>query len=985
MVTALLLPQHPTLPSRLSCCAEVNFPGVNPIAEIMSKEPQNENPTPESQAATQTAQNQTRVQQAVTEVEQANTRAEQAVTQTEQSNTRSEQAKTRTMEQALRVSELSYRRLFEAAQDGILILDVNTGRITDVNPFIVNLLGFTHEEMVGQTVGELSPFKDVVSNQTMLERLQQYGYVRYEDLPLQTRDGRHIAVEFVSNVYQAGEVKVIQCNIRDITKRKQAEVVLKLLASIVESSDDAIIGKDLESSITSWNRGAEKIFGYTAGEMVGSSILRLIPGDRQKDEQLILDKIARGESVEHFETMRLTKDGRLIDVSVTASPIKDATGKAVGVSKVVRDISERKRAGTALLESKRFLKSTLDALSSHIAILDEHGIIIEVNAAWHRFATKNHFLGGHGVGTNYLQVCATACGNFSEEARTVGLGIAAVMAGGSEEFRLEYPCHSPQVQRWFIVRATRFHGAGPVRVVVAHENVTERKRAEHDLLLKTALLEAQLDASVDGILMVDAAGKQLLQNRRMIELWNIPAGIVTARDEEAQVIFAIGQVKNPEQFSNRVNHLYAHPDETGQDEIELINGTVLDRYSSPVRDRAGKYYGRIWSFRDITERRKLESQIRQSQRMDAIGQLAGGIAHDFNNILSAMVGNIYLARLDAEGLPAILEHLDEITRATTRATDLVKQILTFSRQSKQEREPIQLNNVVLEALKLLRASVPASIRIQTELTKTPSVLANAGAIHQVIMNLGTNAWHAMGNQQGELTVGMSLLEMDEDLAATHPDLHPGSYVQLSLSDTGCGMDRATLERIYDPFFTTKPVGQGTGLGLSVVHGIMKSHGGGISVYSQPGEGTTFHLYFPVITGDAVVRAVESTPIPRGQGERILFVDDEASLASVGKKILERLGYSVTTKTSPLEALTTVRAHPDEFDLVITDLTMPGMDGTQLGSQLLLIRPTLPIIITTGYSRAMTLDKIAELGFRELLHKPANARSLGEAVHRALRG
>ena len=245
-------------------------------------------------------------------------------------------------EQTLRASEISYRRLFEAAKDGILILDADTGRINDVNPFLIKLLGFSHSEMIGKTVGELSPFKDIVSNQVMLERLQQDGYVRYEDLPLETRDGRHIAVEFVSNVYQAGDRKVIQCNVRDITERKKAEITANRLAAIVESSDDAIIGKDLNSIITSWNKGAEKLFGYAAGEMVGTSIMRLIPADRQDEEARILEKIKRGESVEHFDTLRQTKDGRLINISVTISLIKDATGKVIGLSKVVRDISEHK-------------------------------------------------------------------------------------------------------------------------------------------------------------------------------------------------------------------------------------------------------------------------------------------------------------------------------------------------------------------------------------------------------------------------------------------------------------------------------------------------------------------------------------------------------------------------------------------------------------------------------------------------------------------
>ena len=246
------------------------------------------------------------------------------------------------IEQALRASELSYRRLFEAAKDGIMILDCCAGRISDVNPFLVGLLGFSHDEMVGKTVAELSPFKDIESNKIMLQRLQEDGYVRYEDLPLETRDGRHIAVEFVCNVYQAGDEKVIQCNIRDITARKHAEMISKKLAAIVESSADAIISKDPTGIITSWNHGAEMIFGYAAAEMLGASITRLIPPDRKDEEVAILSQINRGEKVPPFDTVRQMKGGRLIDVSIAISPIKDAAGKVIGVSKVARDISERK-------------------------------------------------------------------------------------------------------------------------------------------------------------------------------------------------------------------------------------------------------------------------------------------------------------------------------------------------------------------------------------------------------------------------------------------------------------------------------------------------------------------------------------------------------------------------------------------------------------------------------------------------------------------
>jgi PAS domain S-box-containing protein len=507
----------------------------------------------------------------------------------------------------------------------------------------------------------------------------------------------------------------------------------------------------------------------------------------------------------------------------------------------------------------------------------------------------------------------------------------------------------------------------------------ERQRAEEELRWKTSLLEAQLESSLDGILVVDSQGRKVLQNRRMEELWKPAVG----QKDVAQAVFDPQQEKYPLQFIEKVAYLDAHPDEASHDVIELVDGTIMDRYSAPVRDPAGKSYGRIWSFRDITERRRLEAQFRQAQKMESIGLLAGGIAHDFNNILSAIVGNLYLAKLEAENQPAILEYLDNVTEAAQRAADLVSQILTFSRQNKQERAPLQLNHVVLEALKLLRASMPATIQIQTELAQTPTVLANATAIHQAIMNLGTNAWHAMRGQPGTLKVELKPLEADAEFVKAHAGLHPGQYIRLSVSDTGSGMEPSTVERIFDPFFTTKPVGEGTGLGLAVVHGIMQTHDGGISVHSQPGAGTVFHLFFPVHETAAAEHETEFTQIPRGHGESILFVDDEEILASLGKKILERLGYTVTVKTSPQAALAAVRARPEAFALVITDLTMPVMDGVTLGGQLLKIQPCLPVILTTGYSRVLTVEKVRELGFRDLLNKPGTARTLGEAVHRAL--
>ena len=294
-------------------------------------------------AETRIEQAETRSEQAKTRTEQAQARTEQAETRTEQAETRSEQAEARS-QQAIKDAGVSYRRLFEAAKDGILMLDITTGRITDVNPSLAELLGLSRDEMLGKTVHKLSPFKDIENNQAMLERLQKTGFVRYDDLPLEAPDGRKMEVEFVSNVYDDGGKKIIQCNIRDITERKTTEMISLKLAAIVASSDDAIIGKDLRGVVTSWNAGAERIFGYPASEMIGHSITRLIPADRLQEEVKILEQIALGKTVRHFETVRLRKDRTNINVSVTVSAIKDAWGKVIGASKVARDITTRKKA-----------------------------------------------------------------------------------------------------------------------------------------------------------------------------------------------------------------------------------------------------------------------------------------------------------------------------------------------------------------------------------------------------------------------------------------------------------------------------------------------------------------------------------------------------------------------------------------------------------------------------------------------------------------
>jgi signal transduction histidine kinase len=384
------------------------------------------------------------------------------------------------------------------------------------------------------------------------------------------------------------------------------------------------------------------------------------------------------------------------------------------------------------------------------------------------------------------------------------------------------------------------------------------------------------------------------------------------------------------------------------------------------------------------ERHQLADQFREAQKMEAIGTLAGGIAHDFNNIIAAIAGYTELAKMELPASSKARQHLEEVLVGSTRAAALVRQILAFSRQQDHERKPIQLRHIVREAMTLLRATIPATIDFDFRFDgDLPPVLADATQVHQVVMNLGTNAWHAMKDRPGRLGLTLEPVGVDSDVAEQHPGLQPGRYVRLSVSDTGHGMDRATLSRVFEPFFTTKGPREGTGLGLAVVHGIMQTHEGAITVYSQPGEGTVFRLYFPTVESDFAAAPEDELTIPRGHGERVLYVDDEPPLVAMGRKMLERLGYVVDIRTNPHDAIAAVRAQPDRYDLVITDLAMPEMNGTQLADELLIIRPTLPIVLITGYSANLTTARVQALGIRDLLFKPISLRAIGTAVARIL--
>jgi len=421
------------------------------------------------------------------------------------------------------------------------------------------------------------------------------------------------------------------------------------------------------------------------------------------------------------------------------------------------------------------------------------------------------------------------------------------------------------------------------------------------------------------------------------------------------------------------------------------NGNLvwLESVISAIRNRDGAIIGIHGVSRDITERKhaeeekmRLEAQLAQAQKIEAIGTLAGGIAHDFNNILSAIIGYTELAKNDLKNPEKADKELKEVLKASDRAKNLVTQILTFSRKSEPIYSPLDITPLIKESLQMLRSVIPTTIEIRQDLMDSVLVMSDPTRIHQVMMNLCTNAAHAMDETGGVLTVRLKKVNIDAS-AARKLDLSAGNYVMLTVSDTGKGMTSEVMDRIFEPYFTTKEMGRGTGLGLSVVHGIVKSHRGAVTCESDLGKGTTFRVYFPeIVLEKEMEESQKEEPLPTG-GERILFIDDESALAEMAENMIGMLGYKVTATTSSIEALKLFQENPGMYDLIITDMTMPGMTGDKLAQKIMEIRSDMPIILCTGYSEHVSETMSKEIGIRELVMKPFEMKKLARTIRQVL--
>jgi len=418
-------------------------------------------------------------------------------------------------------------------------------------------------------------------------------------------------------------------------------------------------------------------------------------------------------------------------------------------------------------------------------------------------------------------------------------------------------------------------------------------------------------------------------------------------------------------------------------------GRICEMTQTPLYNEAGDAIGTVRILKDITSRlqaeedkNRLEAQLKQAQKVEAVGTLAGGIAHDFNNILSAVIGYTEIALEDVAENTLLKRNLKEVLKAAERARELVNQILTFSRHSEETLKPLKVGIILKEALKLLRSSLPSTIEIVQNIKSDGCVLASPTQIHQILMNLCTNASHAMQERGGRLNVSLTDVELDARFTSQNPGALPGPYLKLTVSDTGHGIPPEVLDRIFDPFFTTKGIGERTGMGLAVVHGIITNYRGIIQIESQAGKGTIFDIFIPIVETESDIQSAEQSSVPHG-GERILFVDDEEIMVDVGRQMLERLGYRVTVKSSSVEALSLFKARKDGFDLVITDMTMPILTGDRLAVKLMAIRPDIPVILCTGYSARVSEEKAKSLGIKAFVMKPLVRVSLAKTIRSVL--
>lgn len=883
--------------------------------------------------------------------------------------------KTTAVEQ-LRRNEETLRNIFNTAPIGIWVLD-RDGKITDANPGIrkiwgdVRYVGFdgyreykawhpdTGERYEPDEWGGARAFK---KGETVLD----------QEAEIESFDGtRKMILASAAPVLDGeGRLSGAICINQDITERIRTEKALSEQAALLDLAHDAILVCALDGTILSWTHGAETLFGWTKGEALGKKSQELLRSEFPEPLDRIVEKVIRTGRWEG-EIVQTNRRGEKLITSGRWALKVDEKGRPAGILKIDIDVTESKKGEQALLASSRYTRRLIEASLDPLVTISPEGKVTDVNRA-------TELVTGYSreelIGSDFSDF-------FTEPSNARRAYLTAFSRGEVRDYPLAIRNAQGGVTEVVYNASVYENEAGEVQgVFAAARDITERKKAEEEKLR----LAKALEQTAEGIVILDIDQEITYVNAAFEKISGLRAQDVL-RSTYGEILRAAGiegglesKIKDALDRRERwIGHMIRHKTGVGPYEV--------DAAISPVFDEAGALKNFVAIERDVTDEVRLQERIKQGQKMEALGTLAGGIAHDFNNILMPILINTEMSVLDEpEGTPNA-KRMKLVLEAANRGKDLVKQIISFSRRKAQEKTRIRVGPVLKEGLKFLRASIPKNIEIVDEIEAGAAVvLADATQIHQVLINLCSNAAYAMRDKGGILTVRFSKIEVGPARAVKHLDLKPGPYLELVVRDTGHGMTPEVRLKAFDPFFTTKAPGEGSGLGLAVVHGIVKDLGGAIDVESEIGKGSTFAIFLPALESGPVVEAkAPATHLPTGTG-RILFVDDEEIHVHSVPPILERLGYQVVGRTDAKAALDLFRERPDAFDAVITDQMMPSMTGETLAREMRRVRPDLPIILCTGFSETINEERAKAQGIGAFLMKPFSIKEIAEAIRRVLK-
>lgn len=895
-------------------------------------------------------------------VAQRTSELESAVTKLED-----EVAARKEAEESLRESQERYHQLFETNQAIKLVIDPDTGSIIETNEAACNFYGYRKSELLSMKITDINTLPAADVHREMDAVREAGSPVIHFRHRLASGEIRHV------HVY-SGPVKIkgatlLYSIIHDVTEHMEAQEELLLFKTIADNANYGMGVMNTDGEFIYCNHAFAEMHGYTSEEVLGECWPIFHNEDQVEAVDSIINTLLDDGISYAGNVWHARKDGSIFPSLMNASVINSETEEPRLLAITAIDITAQRQAEDALRESEEKYRRIFETMEEGYLLATVEGKVIAGNPAAARLLKYDS--------PQQMEGMPLAEEVYVDEAERAALLLALMEHGAVKGHPLRFRQRDGgEIDIEGNIQLIRNRQGEPIAVEGTFCDVTERMRIQREHVR----LEKAIDQAAESIIITDVTGNILYAN----PAFEKTSGF-TLQEAKNQHPNLLGRSRDRDELFREVWETMRRGEIWNERFInEKKDGSLYheDASVSPVFDSSGAIINFVVVKRDVTHEENLKRQLLQAHKMEALGTLAGGIAHDFNNILAAMIGYTELSLSDVPQDSELAHDLGQVLAAGRRAKDLVQQILTFSRHREHEKTPVQVNFIVAEAVKMLKASLPSTIKIVTDLDFDGAVMADPIQIHQIVMNLCTNAGLAMSEEGGVLEIGLERAEADTEFLKHHLGLCPGSYLRLEVTDTGCGMPRETLERIFDPFFTTRRQGKGSGMGLSVVHGIVQDHDGEITVSSRPGKGSTFVVHLPLIHRRAA--DVESTSVVQpGNAGHILFVDDEEIQVDVSGRMLEHMGHRVTAFTGPLEALEAFQADPHAFDLVITDMTMPEMTGDVLAGKLRSIRPDIPIVLFTGYSERISEDKIRELGVDGMLMKPAGMKEMADIVRTLL--